>query len=186
MHISYGLTKLACLILDCYFKIKQFCITRQLRFCLSCTIILTILCGCAQSLGDKLIAASGNGDVNEIKELLKSGAHVNYRCHSLDSGTPLIWAVRGRHEEAVTVLIDAGADPNIRCGTGETALFFAIGNSADDVSPILIKKLILAGANTEINRELFENLSVNDTNRIAYEQAIALKNKFKVNSTSQP
>jgi len=127
-----------------------------------------------QSLESQLIIASENGNIQKIKKLLSSGVNVNSKEHfSPDAGTPLIWAVRCEQEKAVKILLAAGADPNITCGTGETALFFAIGGSTNDASSIIIKELILAGANTE--KEKFESLPVDDPNRIAFEKAIKLR-----------
>jgi ankyrin repeat protein len=136
---------------------------------------LVILDGCAKpSLEDKLIGAAASGSIPEIKRLLSLGVNVNCRAHSLNAGTPLIWAVRSRQENALEVLLAAGADPNIKTGTKESPLFLAYGSDQEDTSGI-IKKLISAGANPDECRPLFEGLPENNPNRIAFEQAIKLR-----------
>ena len=137
--------------------------------------VIILLNGCGPSLGDKLVGAAANGDISEIKKLIKQGADINYKCHSLDASTPLIWAIRQRQLKVVEFLIESGADLNVRCGTGQGVLFWATGDRHDDTCPIMIKELILAGTNIEIDGKFFEGLPVNDPNRIAFQQAIALK-----------
>jgi ankyrin repeat protein len=131
--------------------------------------------GCRErSPEGQLIIAAQNNDVKEIQKLLSLGVNVNCRDNSPDAATPLIWAVRGRKESAVDVLIAAGADPNISCGAGDSALFFAIGGPKDDTSSI-IRKLVKAGADTDKYFTLYENYPQDDPSRIAYEQAIKLR-----------
>jgi hypothetical protein len=155
--------------------------TRRASIRLLVFIALPFVGGCGRlSLEQQLIIASQHGNIPEIKRLLALGVNVNCRDPSLDGGTPLIWAVRQRREEAVEVLLAAGADPNIRTGTGQSALFFAIGDPLEDRSRT-IEALVLGGANTEEYKKLFESLPRNDLNRVAFEQAIALKNQCTTN-----
>jgi ankyrin repeat protein len=129
------------------------------------------------SLEDQLFIASEQGDIQGIKRLLSLGVNVNCKQRfSPDAGTPLIWAVRCRQEKAVEVLLAAGADPNIKTRTGQTALFQAIGGYQEDNSRI-IKDLILAGANTDEDKKGFESLWPDNTNRVAFEQAINVRNQ---------
>jgi ankyrin repeat protein len=138
--------------------------------------------GCGQrTLEKQLIIASQDGNVQEIKRLLSLGVNVNCKQRfSPDAGTPLIWAVRCRQEKAVEVLLAAGADPNIKTRTGQTALFQAIGGYQEDNSRI-IKDLILAGANTDEDKKGFESLWPDNTNRVAFEQAIIIRNQSVTN-----
>jgi len=98
-------------------------------------MVLTALSlfGCRKlSPEDELIIAAQNGNIEVIQKLISSKINVNCKDHSPDAGTPLIWAVRCKQENAVQVLLAAGADPNIPTGTGEAPLFFATGTSQDN------------------------------------------------------
>jgi hypothetical protein len=128
-----------------------------------------------RSLNDDLSGACATGNVQEIKKLLSEGADVNYKGHSLDASTPLIWATRERQEKAVEILLASGADPNIKNGEGQAALFFAF-DVRDNLTNI-ITPLILGGANTEEYKSMFESLPANNPNRMAFEQALALRNR---------
>lgn len=116
------------------------------------------------------MGAAANGDVPEIKRLLRSGVNVNCKSHFTDGTTPLIWAVWERQAAAVEVLLAAGADPNIVNGTGKTALSLAIGGAQEDTSRIIMD-LVLAGAKTEECRPIFESLPQDDPRRVAFERA---------------
>jgi ankyrin repeat protein len=70
-----------------------------------------------------LLNAANKGDNPKVSELLAQGANVNAQN---DSGsTPLIEAVYGNHIETVKLLLEKGADPNLRKKDGATALGFA-------------------------------------------------------------
>lgn len=130
---------------------------------------LCLFGGCGKSPEDKLIEASAAGNVQEIQRLLSLGVNVNCVSRALDKSTPLIWAVAQRREKAVTALLAAGADPNLRDAHGKTALFYAFSNQ-EDLSGI-IKPLVLAGANTVEYKAMFATLPENNPNRVAFEQA---------------
>jgi ankyrin repeat protein len=135
-------------------------------------VILILISACAKpSLNDRLLGACATGNLSEIKKCLSQGADVNYKSHSLDASTPLIWAVRERQERAVTLLLESGADPNIPNGEGKTALFFAFDYRDNDSN--IITSLILSGANTEEYKSLFESLPKSNPNRLAFENAVA-------------
>ena len=70
-----------------------------------------------------LLAASGKGDNAKVTELLGQGANVNAANEA--GSTPLIEAAYNNHPETVKLLLDKGADPNIRKKDGATALGFA-------------------------------------------------------------
>jgi len=139
--------------------------------------LLAFLSGCRKpSLQDQLVIASEGGDVREIARLLSLGVNVNCKeSHSPEAGTPLIWAVRCRQEKAVRALLRAGADPNIKNGPGESALFFA--GAYEEGMTNIIKDLILAGANTEEVKKEFEDDWPTSPNRIAFEEAIKLRDQ---------
>jgi len=60
----------------------------------------------------------------------------------LSTITPLMWAVRGGHEQAVQRLLDRGADPNIADHLSRTALHLAAWDGNVDI----VQRLLAAGA----------------------------------------
>jgi ankyrin repeat protein len=147
-------------------------VCRSLRFLVFSLLIFIEACSMPSS-EDKLVESAGSGDLKEIQKFLSSGVSVNCRAHSLDRITPLIWAVMQRQEKSVTALLAAGADPNIRDAHKNTALFYAYSVQTD--LSFFIKSLIASGANTQEYQAMFENLSQDNPNRIAFEQAINLQ-----------
>jgi len=63
-----------------------------------------------------------NNDVSRVELLLLAGAKINGNAHS---GRPLMGAVRRSSEKIVQLLLDYGADSNIKSSRGETALDIA-------------------------------------------------------------
>jgi len=60
--------------------------------------------------------------------------------------TPLIDSAMGRHKEVIKILIDAGADVNIKNRDGQTALIIVVGAGDVEITEILVK----AGADPDI------------------------------------
>ncbi len=76
------------------------------------------------SAGDQtLFNAAGKGDNAKVAELLAGGANVNAQNDA--GGTPLMEAVYNNHTETVKLLLDKGANPDLRKKDGATALGFA-------------------------------------------------------------
>jgi len=132
--------------------------------------LLVLASGCGKRMDRDLIGACGTGNTNEIRRLLALGANVNCQDGSLNRWTPLIWALFEGDDDAAQVLLAAGANPNIKDGTGHSTLSFAV--RPGDHSAV-IRALVLAGANSVEYKPLFEGLSETDTNRIAFEEALA-------------
>jgi ankyrin repeat protein len=99
-----------------------------------------------------LANAAERGNVAMVKLLLKSGAKVNA---APDGYTPLMRACFGGRPKTARLLIDAGADPNLRRHDGQRALHFA----AKQGSLACVKLLLKAGA---------------DAGALAYEKDTAL------------
>ncbi|KAA0742882.1 ankyrin repeat domain-containing protein [Bacillus sp. AY3-1] len=88
----------------------------------------------------KLARASGEGNIELVKELLKQGANPNlYEAHG---EPPLIWAVRSSQDNVVKILLEAGANPNVKLAGGITPLMIAKEEGAN----VTIKYLLEYGA----------------------------------------
>ncbi|PFL66522.1 hypothetical protein COJ27_08940 [Bacillus cereus] len=88
----------------------------------------------------KLARASGEGNIELVKELLKQGADPNlYEGHG---EPPLIWAARSSQDNVVKILLEAGANPNVKLTGGITPLMIAKEEGAN----VTIKYLLEHGA----------------------------------------
>jgi ankyrin repeat protein len=70
--------------------------------------------------------ASAHGRTGIIKVLLEAGTDVNAKSPLGLEAAPLMAAVGGGHAEAVQLLIDYGADLEVRDSLGKTCLFYAV------------------------------------------------------------
>ena len=66
----------------------------------------------SENLTDELISASKNGDVAKVKDLVAKGVSVNEKDEY--GSTALIYAVKNNCSNCVNVLIENGADVNIK------------------------------------------------------------------------
>ena len=117
-----------------------------------------------------LIHYSSSGNLFMVKLLLKKGANPNFfnkkynvafiantnshrlRLQGKRHGTALIAAVKNNHIKVVKALVEAGADPNIRDLSGDTALTIAAGHG-DNI--YLVQILVLdAQASIDIQNRL--------------------------------
>jgi ankyrin repeat protein len=92
-----------------------------------------------------LCIAARNGHLNTVEFLLRSGAKVDILADDRGS-TPLIDTAMGRHKEVIKILIEAGADVNVKNRDGQTALIIVVG--AGDVE--IVEMLVKAGADPDI------------------------------------
>ena len=60
-----------------------------------------------------MYTAAENGDISLLKYHLSKGADPNYQ-HPEVMATPLFASIKNGHEQAVSLLLDYGADPNIK------------------------------------------------------------------------
>jgi len=72
-------------------------------------------------LNQKLVDASSNGNIAEMKNLIAEGADVNC-CKDGGKGTPLMIAAFHAQAEAVRLLLNSGADISLQDRDGKTAL----------------------------------------------------------------
>jgi ankyrin repeat protein len=99
---------------------------------------------------DPIIYAINVGDVNRVKDLLKSGADYNARYSFGSARTmwalPIHLAAAHGQAEIVQLLLDAGADPNALDGVGDSPLIFICRHFDDHGIEECAKLLIRAGA----------------------------------------
>lgn len=87
-----------------------------------------------------LCRAAAEGDVAEIRRLLAGGAPVDRVESAPPRWTPLMTAASHGHVEAVRVLLDAGANPNIEDLDGFTAVTLAGRGAHWDVVELLAER----------------------------------------------
>ncbi|MBN1238644.1 MAG: ankyrin repeat domain-containing protein [Gammaproteobacteria bacterium] len=97
----------------------------------------------AAAAENSLAAAARGGNLDEVRELIASGADVN--AAEPDGSTPLLWAAYQSHPEMVSALLAAGADPDAANEFGITPLLQA---SRYGDAPV-IKALLDGGASLE-------------------------------------
>lgn len=85
------------------------------------------------------------GKTEAVKYLLKAGAQVNSPSNNSLGVTPLQSAVAGNHLEITRLLLEAGADPNVRERGGNTPLHAAAQNGNIEI----VRSLIFGGADLE-------------------------------------
>src|SRR5262245_20326586 len=71
----------------------------------------------ASGLDRALVRAAAAGNISGIEELLRAGANVNCIVRYGEFGSPLTAAVKKGRLDAVRLLLDMGADPNLAPGT---------------------------------------------------------------------
>jgi ankyrin repeat protein len=103
----------------------------------------TTVCACAD-LNGELITASGNGNIEEVKNLISRGADVTAK-DDIFGRTPLHWASVGGHLEIVKYLVEKGAVINAKDNNGITPLHFGCGGGNLEV----VKHLIANGADID-------------------------------------
>lgn len=85
------------------------------------------------------------GKSEAVKYLIKAGAQVNSPSKNSLAVTPLQSAVAGGHLEITRLLLEAGANPNVREGSGHTPLHTAAHNGDIEI----VRSLIFGGADLE-------------------------------------
>jgi len=92
-----------------------------------------------------LIRAIKHGYVNAVILLVNNGANVNSRCSSLNIPA-LVWSIHKCHEDIAELLINLGADVNIKDDDGYTPLICASKNGLEKI----VKLLLSMGADVNI------------------------------------
>jgi len=117
---------------------QSFVVTLALASSVNLSLVGTVFAS-ADERGDQLLAATRKGDLALVKQLLDEGANVNARTR-YDS-TPLFFACDRGHIEIARLLIERGADLNVKDNFySATALGWAMSKKHDDIVALLIEK----------------------------------------------
>ena len=117
------------------------------RLAISMSILVIVLsCGAGFVLAGvdegrpakSLHQAAVDGDMNNVKALISSGADINGK--NMMGWTPLHAAVRNQQKIVAEFLIGKGADVNAKNNSGQTPLHFAIEFGQKDVVELMIAK----------------------------------------------
>ena len=91
-----------------------------------------------QEQGQRLYMASKQGDTNQARELLMSGAPVDFVSLDDNDQTPLIVASQNGHQEIVSMLLDFGASKDARSRVRPFSLSLSLSLSLSFWSLVLI------------------------------------------------
>ncbi len=96
-----------------------------------------------KSIGNQtaLWMAAQQRDMEVARILIGAGAEINAQI-AFGGGSALQWAAHVGHKEFVTLLLELGADPNLRRENGDTALMLARRNGHQEI----VEMLKIAGA----------------------------------------
>jgi len=95
---------------------------------------------------EALYEAAGDGKATQVAALLKSGVNANERTRN---GSYALNAAAVENEtDAIKILLDHGADPNVRNSQGDTPLICAIKYAGGKAATVEL--LVKAGTNLDI------------------------------------
>ncbi len=87
--------------------------------------------------------AAASGSVEIIRRLLEESAYID--AESPNGTTPLMMAARGGRRDALTLLLEEGADPVLRNERGMTAADFARAQGFSDLAQMLEERIAASG-----------------------------------------
>jgi len=111
--------------------------------CSICTLLLVGLVKFRSSQREPhpLVAAAYLGDGDAVRSMVSNGVDVNQT--NSEGLTPLLAALKNEDVSIARLLLEKGANPNVRDAQGQTALWFA---SYQERSPELVALLLQRGA----------------------------------------
>lgn len=96
----------------------------------------------------------GRANLRVVREILSQKPDINARdAAAFDDRTALMWSAINGHDDVAALLIDRGADLDMRDGKGNTALLLAVFNKQYDIAI----RLLDAGAGLFIENNLRHN-----------------------------
>ena len=101
-----------------------------------------------RSLGERLIYYSENGNINRVIEILNSGVDIDYGGGDYNQ-TALISSARDGQYEIVKLLLERGANPDIKDTLGNTALMYSV-YFVEDSDLSIVELLLESGADPNI------------------------------------
>ena len=102
-------------------------------------LLLTMFAGCASMQTTPLTKAAGEGDIQTVRTLLESGVDVNEISYTIGNKlTALHWAAYKGRTDIVRILLDAGAEMNVKDAVGYTPLHYAAYHGYTGVVRILL------------------------------------------------
>lgn len=99
-------------------------------------LALVLFSASAMAAKDELHDAVMANDAELVKELIANGADINSQ-HWMLSRTPLMLAAINGNLEITKILLDAGADYEIKSSGGCTAIYYAAEYGRNEVAKIL-------------------------------------------------
>lgn len=127
------------------------------------------------------LACSAGVDTAFVKMLLESGLDIDSLA-GLE--TPLSYAVSSNNCDVAKLLLEQGADPDIRLGRGITALYLAVRNRSEE----LVKAILEKGADVNILDDSGASVSCNAASftpsilSILLDYGLDIKHQFRGNS----
>ena len=89
-----------------------------------------------EELNNNLCTAARNNDKNAILQLLQGGAEINAKDKKFGT-TPLSWAAHNGHTEVAKLLIENGAEVDVRRNDGQTPLSLVVYKGHAEVAKLL-------------------------------------------------
>jgi ankyrin repeat protein len=116
-------------------------------------ILVVLVCGSlvalrvhTRHLHPSLTDVAAVGDVEQVEAALSRTSDIDAMTNEHFGHTALMEAVRCRNVPVVTLLLQRGANPNVVCGYGATALELAISGYEGQGSLRIVRELLQHGA----------------------------------------